>query len=70
MFAAKSCDRTTSLLEAAQRLGGSVLKRVVLSGSTASVSNYFQSNSKAREPYTEADWSEVGNPIYSLTLQC
>jgi hypothetical protein len=67
---AKIHDRTTSLLETAQKLGGPVLKRVVLSGSTASVSDYFQSISKAREPYTEADWNDVGNLIYSPLLQC
>ncbi|EAT90059.1 hypothetical protein HBI56_043960 [Parastagonospora nodorum] len=50
---------TTSLLEASQRLGGSTLKRVVISGSTASVSDYFHPVSKAREPYTEADWNQV-----------
>ncbi|KAF2821714.1 NAD(P)-binding protein [Ophiobolus disseminans] len=50
---------TTALLQTAQRLGGPLLKRVVLSGSTASVFDYFQPLSKAREPYTEADWSDV-----------
>jgi hypothetical protein len=40
----------------------------VLSGSTASVSDYFQSINKAREPYTEADWNDVGNLIYSPLL--
>jgi nucleoside-diphosphate-sugar epimerase len=61
----KTCGSTTSLLEASQRLGGSTLKRVVISGSTASVSDYFHSVSKAREPYTEADWNEVGIPTSS-----
>lgn len=62
-----SCGRTISLLEASQRLGGSALRRVVISGSTASVSDYFQSDSKARESYTEADWNGVS---FSFLLIC
>jgi nucleoside-diphosphate-sugar epimerase len=50
---------TTTLFEAANNFGGPRLKRIVLSGSTASVSNYFQPDSKARKPWTEADWNEV-----------
>jgi hypothetical protein len=48
------------LLEAAQRLGGKRLKRVVLSGSTSSISDYFQSDAKAREKlWSEEDWNSV-----------
>jgi hypothetical protein len=50
-----------SLLEAAQKFGGTQLKRIVITGSTSSVSNYFQAGDEAHNAWTEADWNQVGN---------
>jgi nucleoside-diphosphate-sugar epimerase len=55
-------DRTTALLEAAHKQGGSQLKRFVYSGSSAAVASYFQPIEKARKPWTEADWNDVCLP--------
>ncbi|KAF2025422.1 NAD(P)-binding protein [Setomelanomma holmii] len=46
--------------EAAPKLGGPGLKRIVFSGSTASISDFFHSDAKAREqPWNEDDWNTV-----------
>lgn len=57
-------DRTTALLEAAHKKGGSQLKRFVYSGSSAAVASYFQPIEKARKPWTEADWNDVCLPYF------
>ncbi|KAJ5232576.1 NAD dependent epimerase/dehydratase [Penicillium chermesinum] len=50
---------TTKILRAAQKYGGSSLKRFVLLGSAVAVLNSFEDMTKEGKPYTERDWNPV-----------
>ena len=57
--------RTLGLLESAQKLGGSRLKRFVLLGSAVAVLNSFEEEGVTGRDYTEEDWNPV-RPSYIL----
>ena len=47
------------MLESAQKLGGTKLKRFVLLGSAVSIGDSFDPMTKPGKPYTEDDWNPV-----------